>query len=32
MEMDEEEFDKEVNDLIEWSENLDFDNYIKDWF
>ena len=26
------EFDKEVNDLIEWSENLDYENYIRNWY
>lgn len=30
--MNEDEFDNEVKDLIEWSNNLDFDSYIKDWF
>lgn len=22
----------EVTNLIEWSENLDFDSYVKDWY
>lgn len=26
------QFDKEVNDLIEWSENLDYENYIRNWY
>ena len=30
--MDEEDFDKEVKDLIEWSNNLDYDEYVRDWF
>ena len=30
--MDEDEFDSEVNELIEWSNNLDYDQYVKDWF
>ena len=30
--MESEEFEKEVSDLIEWSENLDFDSYVKDWY
>lgn len=30
--MDEDDFDKEVKDLIEWSNNLDYDEYVRDWF
>jgi len=29
--LNEEHFEKEVNDLIEWSENLDFDQYVDNW-
>jgi hypothetical protein len=32
MDIDSEEFEKEVDELVEWSENLNFDNYIKDWY
>jgi len=32
IDMSEEEFDSEVKDLIEWSKNLDFEEYVKDWF
>lgn len=21
-----------MNDLLEWTENLNFDNYVKDWY
>ncbi len=30
--MEEDEFDSEVKDLIEWSKNLDYDEYVKEWF
>jgi hypothetical protein len=30
--MNEDEFEDEVKELIEWSNNLDFDTYVKDWF
>ena len=30
--MDEKDFDKEVKDLIEWSKNLDYEEYVRDWF
>lgn len=30
--MDEDEFETEVKDLIEWSKNLDYDEYVKEWF
>ena len=28
---DDEEFDKEVNSLIEWCEDLDYDKYVANW-
>jgi hypothetical protein len=31
-EMPEEAFDSEVNNLIEWCEDLDYDKYIENWF
>jgi len=30
--MSEEAFDSEVNNLIEWCEDLDYDKYIENWF
>lgn len=30
--MPEETFDNEVNNLIEWCEDLDYDKYIESWF
>lgn len=32
IDMDEGEFDHEVKELIEWSKNLDYNEYVKDWF
>ncbi|CAK71127.1 unnamed protein product (macronuclear) [Paramecium tetraurelia] len=32
LEMDDDEFDKEVQNLIDWSENLDYDKYMTEWF
>ena len=32
IDMNENEFDDQVKDLIEWSENLDYDQYVRDWF
>jgi hypothetical protein len=32
MDVDSEEFEMEVNELVEWSENLNFDHYVKDWY
>ena len=32
LDIDSEEFEKEVNELMEWSENLDFEAYVKDWY
>ena len=32
MDVDDEEFENEVMDLVNWSEQLDFDKYMKDWF
>ncbi|EGR30988.1 hypothetical protein IMG5_120040 [Ichthyophthirius multifiliis] len=32
IDLNEDQFNNEVKDLIEWSKNLDFDEYIKDWF
>jgi len=29
--LDENNFDNEVNELIEWSENLDFESYVDGW-
>jgi len=31
MEYENEEFNKEVNDLIEWWEDLDYDKYVTNW-
>jgi len=31
IDVDEDEFAKEVDDLIEWSDNLDFDKYNSYW-
>ncbi len=30
--LEDEDLDKEISDLIEWSQNLDYDNYVKDWY
>lgn len=30
--LEDEELDKEISDLINWSENLDYDSYVKDWY
>jgi len=30
--MNEKDFDEEVKDLIEWSTNLDYDSYVRDWY
>jgi len=30
--LEDEDLDKEISDLIEWSENLDYDNYVKNWY
>ncbi|KRX09150.1 hypothetical protein PPERSA_08866 [Pseudocohnilembus persalinus] len=32
LELEEDDFDEQVNELIEWSDNLDYDSYVKDWF
>lgn len=32
IDMDEDQFESEVKDLIEWSNNLDYNEYVKDWF
>ena len=32
IDMDENEFDDHVKELIEWSDNLDYDKYVRDWF
>ncbi|EAR82342.2 hypothetical protein TTHERM_01193620 (macronuclear) [Tetrahymena thermophila SB210] len=32
IDMDENQFEVEVKELIEWSKNLDYDEYVKDWF
>jgi hypothetical protein len=32
VEMSEEEFEAHVNDLIEWSETLDYDKYVMEWY
>ena len=32
MDVDDEEFEHEVMDLVNWSEQLNFDSYMKDWF
>lgn len=32
IDVDSEEFEKQVNDLVEWTENLDFESYVKDWY
>ena len=31
MELDDEQFDDEVENLIEWCEDLDYDKYIENW-
>ena len=31
LEMDDQQFDNEVKELIEWSEQLDFDSYLNEW-
>jgi len=31
IDLDEDEFTEEVNELIEWSDNLDFDKYTDFW-
>mmetsp|Transcript_22236 Transcript_22236/g.21475 ORF Transcript_22236/g.21475 Transcript_22236/m.21475 type:complete len:101 (-) Transcript_22236:154-456(-) len=31
MMLDDEDFNKEVNNLIEWCEDLDFDKYVSNW-
>ena len=31
LDMDDGEFDTEVKELIEWSEQLDFDSYLREW-
>lgn len=30
--LEDEELDQEISDLINWSENLDYDSYVKDWY
>jgi hypothetical protein len=30
--LEDEDLDKEVSELISWSENLDYDSYVKDWY
>jgi len=30
--MENEDFDKEVNNLIEWCEDLDFNKYTENWY
>jgi len=30
--LEDEDLDKEISDLINWSENLDYDSYVKDWY
>ena len=30
--MDDDDFDKEVKELVQWSENLDYDEYVRSWF
>ena len=32
MNVDDDEFENEVNELVNWSENLDFDKYVSNWF
>jgi hypothetical protein len=32
MNVDDEEFEEEVKELVNWSEKLDYDNYIENWF
>lgn len=29
--MEEEDFEKEVKDLVNWSEQLDFEKYVENW-
>ena len=31
MELNDEQFDDEVENLIEWCEDLDYDKYIESW-
>ena len=31
MEMEEDDFDEEVENLIEWCDDLDYDKYIENW-
>lgn len=31
LDMEDEQFECEVKELIEWSEQLDFDEYLKEW-
>ncbi len=31
MQLDDEDFDDEVNNLIEWCEDLDYEKYIGNW-
>jgi len=31
-EMNDDEFEKEVNNLIDWCEELDYDAYTKEWY
>jgi hypothetical protein len=31
MQLDDEDFDSEVNNLIEWCEDLDYEKYIGNW-
>lgn len=30
--MPDDAFDNEVNNLIEWCEDLDYDKYVENWF
>lgn len=32
MELSDGEFENHVNQLLEWSETLDFDNYLQHWW
>ncbi|KAM3144218.1 hypothetical protein pb186bvf_003680 [Paramecium bursaria] len=32
IDLDDDQFDKEVQNLIEWTENLNFDKYMEEWF
>ena len=31
-ELDDDDFDKEANNLIEWCEDLDYEKYINNWY